>query len=105
VRHLLFDVEVVRGAQALDDEVGTDFGRGLHGEASERLNPHGRPIDQARLGQRHTIVGREHAGRLVEVDQHAHDDIAEELHRLIDDVDVAEVERIETSGNQHRCHG
>ena len=105
VRHLLLDVEVVRVPEALDDGIGADVGRGLHREATECLHPHRRATGEAGFGQRHTIVGREHAGRLVEVDQHPDDDVAEQIHRLIDDVDVAEVERIETAGNQHRCHG
>ena len=63
---------------------------GMPGEAG------GRQLD--------TLVGREQAGRLVEVVEHADDDVAEQLHRLLDDVDVPEMERVEAAGDQHRCH-
>ena len=89
-------------AQALDDEVGTGVGGGLDGEPGELLDVDGRPVGEAGAGEFDALVGCEQSGRLLVVVEHADHDVAEQLHRLVDDVDVAEVERIETAGDQHR---
>ena len=39
VGHLLLDLEVAAGAQALDDEGGSDLAGGVDGEAAERRRP------------------------------------------------------------------
>ena len=44
------------------------------------------------------FVDREQPRRLRRVVHHRDDDRAEQLQRLVDDVDVAEVERVETAG-------
>ena len=105
VRHLLLDVEVDRVAQALDDEVGAGVGGRLHRQPVELLDLDGRQVGEAGGGELDALVGSEQSGRLLVVVQHADHDVAEQLHRLVDDVDVAEVERIEAAGDQHRCHG
>ena len=62
-------------------------------------------VRQARLGELDPVVDREQPRRLLVVVHHGDDDLAEQLDRLLDDVDVAEVDRVETAGYQHLRHG
>ena len=62
-------------------------------------------IRQARLGELDPVVDREQPGRLLRVVHDGDDDLPEQLQRLIDDVDVTVVERVETAGYQDLRHG
>ena len=55
-------------------------------------------MGERRAGQFDTLVDREQARRLGRVVHHRHDDRAEQFERLLDHVDVTEVDRIETPG-------
>ena len=91
--------------QTLDDEVGLDRRGGLHDEPGERDDRDPVAFRQARLGELDPVVEREQPRRLLGVVHARRRRPAEQLQRLVDDVDVTEVERIETAGYQDRRHG
>ena len=105
VGHLLLDLEVAGRPQTLDDEVGLDRRRGLHGEPGERDDRDPVAFRQARLGELDPVVDREQPRRLLGVVHDGDDDLPEQLQRLVDDVDVTVVERVETAGYQDLRHG
>ena len=107
-RHLLLDLEVAGVAQALDDEV--DAGDARRVDRQPAVGDDVAPAGQADVGgalvdQADPFVDGEHARRLLVVVHHGDDDVAEQLGRLLDDVEVAEVDRVEAAGIEHRAHG
>ena len=105
VRHLLLDFEVAAGSQPLDDERGFHLLDSIDGEALECHHLHRRKVRDTGSDHLLALFEREHAAGLARVVHHTDDDLAEQRHRLLDDVDVAQVQRIETSGIENGRHG
>ena len=105
VGHLLLDLEVAGRPQTLDDEVGLDRLGGLHDEPGKATTVI--PWRSGRLAlassTRSSIANSPDgfAGLCMT----ATTTCAEQLQRLVDDVDMTVVERIETAGYQDLRHG
>ena len=109
MRHLELRLEVTHGAQATDDEAGTD----ANGEVDRQTIEAG-DVDALRdvgqlLGDRladdgDAIVERGH-GRLARVGQDTHGEAVEDGRGTADDVEMAERDRVEGAGVDRRRHG
>jgi hypothetical protein len=103
LRHLQLVFEVGASAQTLDDRGQT---AGLH-EVDDQpfagFNAQVRQMRRRLLDHRDALGGAEHA-LLVGVDQHRDDDLVELGGRALQDVDVAEGDRVERSGAYGATH-
>ena len=108
VRHLLFDIEVGRGSQTLHDEVRPEITRRIDGQTRIRLDSHGGQVRDTRSGQAHSSVEIDDTRWLARIVHGGDHDRTEQFDRLFDDVEMSDVERVETpgiQGGEHRRGG
>ncbi len=96
VGHLLFDVEVGRGPQTLHDEVGSEFTSRVDGQTWKGLDANGREMGDTDRDEAYARCEVDHPGRLARIVHGSDDHRAEQFDRLLDDVEMADMERIET---------
>ncbi len=101
LRHLLFDFEVFAVAEPLDNEVDTEIPSGLNGEPGLRFDGDTIEMRERLLGQFDPLGNREQTARFGVVVHHNNDHVSKKFVRLLDDVDMPEVQRIKAARIHH----
>ena len=100
VRHLLLDVEIGCRTQTLHDEVGSEVTGRVDGQSWVRHHSHGGQVRNTRLRETHSGLEIDDTRWLARIVHGGDHDRTEQFDRLLDDVEMSDVERIETSGIQ-----
>lgn len=96
VGHLLFDVEITRRAQTLHHEVGAEFARCVDGETRKGRDSRRGQMGDARPDESHPSLEIDDTGRFARIVHRGDHHGTEQFDRLFHDVEVTDVERIET---------
>ena len=103
--HLLLDFEIASVTKALENEVGVELVGGVNSQTVERLDTHGGQVGQAGPNHCDSLVDGEDARWFRGVVHRHNGDPTEELDTLLDNIDMAKMQRIEAARVQHAGHG